>query len=130
WNPTTVATLPNHPTPTIAPSPSPAPASIPPPTPPRRYCTSGRIWNLLLESKDSKIARISIPYIPGGAPIFEAAAKFCYDIHVDINLSNVAMLHCASHFLEMTEEFADKNLVSRAVVQVYIFILHLALVQV
>ncbi|CAL1354005.1 unnamed protein product [Linum trigynum] len=28
------------------------------------------------------------------------------------------MLRCASHFLEMTEEFADKNLVSRAVVQV------------
>ncbi|CAI0446065.1 unnamed protein product [Linum tenue] len=75
---------------------------------------SGRIRKLLLECKDSKTARISIPHIPGGAAAFEAAAKFCYGIHVDINLSNVAMLRCASHFLEMTEEFADKNLESRA----------------
>ncbi|KAE8699487.1 BTB/POZ domain-containing protein SETH6 [Hibiscus syriacus] len=38
---------------------------------------------------------------------FELAAKFCYGINVEIRWSNVAMLKCASHFLEMTEEISS-----------------------
>ncbi|GMH27772.1 hypothetical protein Nepgr_029615 [Nepenthes gracilis] len=74
---------------------------------------SGRIRKLLLEAKDAKVTRISIPSMPGGAETFELAAKFCYGINVDITLSNVATLRCTAHFLEMTEEFAEKNLVTR-----------------
>ncbi|CAN0899031.1 BTB/POZ domain-containing protein At1g03010 [Linum grandiflorum] len=78
---------------------------------------SGRIRKLLLESKDSnnnKISKISIHGVPGGAEAFEAAAKFCYGIHVEMTQSNVAMLRCASHFLEMSEDFAEKNMVAKA----------------
>jgi hypothetical protein len=52
--------------------------------------------------------------VPGGVEAFELAAKFCYGINIDFTLSNIAKLHCISHFLEMTEEFSEKNLVTRA----------------
>ncbi|KAF8401526.1 hypothetical protein HHK36_012466 [Tetracentron sinense] len=71
---------------------------------------SGKIRKLLLEAKDSKISRINLPAVPGGSEAFELAAKFCYGVNIEITLSNVAMLRCAAHYLEMTEEFAEKNL--------------------
>lgn len=71
---------------------------------------SGKIRKLLLEAKDSKVSRISLPGVPGGSEAFELAAKFCYGVNIEITLSNVAMLRCAAHYLEMTEEFSDKNL--------------------
>lgn len=74
---------------------------------------SGKIRKLLLEAKDSKISRVNISTIPGGPEAFELTAKFCYGMNVEISLSNVAMLRCASHYLEMTEEFADRNLETR-----------------
>ncbi|XWS76509.1 hypothetical protein CRYUN_Cryun01aG0182500 [Craigia yunnanensis] len=74
---------------------------------------SGRIRKLLIDAKDAKISRINLSSVPGGHEAFELAAKFCYGINVEITLSNVAMLRCASHFLEMTEEFAEKNLEAR-----------------
>ncbi|KAA8549195.1 hypothetical protein F0562_000879 [Nyssa sinensis] len=74
---------------------------------------SGKIRKLLLEAKDSKITRINIPALPGGPEAFEIAAKFCYGVSTEITISNVAMLRCAAHFLEMTEEFAEKNLETR-----------------
>ncbi|KAJ0110415.1 hypothetical protein Patl1_01068 [Pistacia atlantica] len=75
---------------------------------------SGRIRKLLLEAKDSKISRVNLSAVPGGPEAFEFAAKFCYGVNVDITLSNVAMLRCAAHFLEMTEDFGEKNLETRA----------------
>lgn len=74
---------------------------------------SGRIRKMLLESKDSKISRLSLPGIPGGPEGFELAAKFCYGVNIEITLSNIAKLRCAAHFLEMTEELAEKNLEMR-----------------
>ncbi|OVA15019.1 BTB/POZ-like [Macleaya cordata] len=71
---------------------------------------SGKIRKLLLEAKDSKVSRISLPAVPGGTEAFELAAKFCYGVNIEITLSNIAMLRCVAHYLEMTEEFADKNL--------------------
>ncbi|XP_026456695.1 BTB/POZ domain-containing protein At1g03010-like isoform X1 [Papaver somniferum] len=71
---------------------------------------SGKIRKLLLEATDSKVSRISLPGVPGGSEAFELAAKFCYGVNIEITLSNVAMLRCAAHYLEMTEEFSDKNL--------------------
>ncbi|XP_065864404.1 BTB/POZ domain-containing protein At1g03010 isoform X2 [Euphorbia lathyris] len=75
---------------------------------------SGRVRKLLLEAKDSKVSRINIACVPGGAEAFELAAKFCYGVNVEITISNVAILLCASHYLEMTEDFAEKNLQARA----------------
>ncbi|KAD3338198.1 hypothetical protein E3N88_33719 [Mikania micrantha] len=65
---------------------------------------------MLMEAKDSKTVRLNLQNLPGGPESFELAAKFCYGLNVEINLTNVAKLRCTSHFLEMTEEFADKNL--------------------
>ncbi|XP_044501851.1 BTB/POZ domain-containing protein At1g03010-like [Mangifera indica] len=71
---------------------------------------SGRIRKLLSEAKDSKISHVNLSAVPGGPEAFELAAKFCYGVNVDITFSNVAMLSCAAHFLEMTEDFVEKNL--------------------
>ncbi|KAK4407046.1 BTB/POZ domain-containing protein [Sesamum angolense] len=74
---------------------------------------SGRIRKLLSEAKDSKISRLNLSGVPGGSQAFELAAKFCYGVNIEITVSNVGMLRCAAHFLEMTEEFSDKNLEAR-----------------
>ncbi|CAL5352363.1 unnamed protein product [Camellia sinensis] len=74
---------------------------------------SGRIRKLLLEAKDWKdsiVSRVNLSAVLGGPEAFELAAKFCYGVDTEITLSNVAMLPCAAHFLEMTEDFAEKNL--------------------
>ncbi|KAF8045526.1 hypothetical protein N665_4758s0002 [Sinapis alba] len=68
---------------------------------------SGKIRKLLT---DAKIFNICLSSVPGGSEAFELAAKFCYGINIDINLLNVAKLRCASHFLEMTEDFSEENL--------------------
>ncbi|KAJ4764577.1 BTB/POZ domain-containing protein [Rhynchospora pubera] len=74
---------------------------------------SGKIRKLLSEAKDSKITKLNLNGTPGGAQSFELAAKFCYGVNIEITLSNVAMLRCASHYLLMTEEFSEKNLESK-----------------
>ncbi|KAK6164758.1 hypothetical protein DH2020_001622 [Rehmannia glutinosa] len=74
---------------------------------------SGRIRKLLLDAKESKISKLNLSGVPGGSQAFEQAAKFCYGVNIEIKTSNVAMLRCAAHFLEMTEEFSDKNLEAR-----------------
>ncbi|WVZ56915.1 hypothetical protein U9M48_007381 [Paspalum notatum var. saurae] len=75
---------------------------------------SGKIRRLVAEAKDAKLARLSLHGTPGGAPAFELAAKFCYGVHVDVTVANVATLRCAAHYLQMTEDFSDKNLELRA----------------
>ncbi|XXG79285.1 hypothetical protein AAC387_Pa09g0388 [Persea americana] len=74
---------------------------------------SGKIRKLLSEAKDSKPSWIKLHAIPGGPEAFELAAKFCYGVSFEITLTNVAMLRCIAHYLEMTEEFAEKNLETR-----------------
>ncbi|KAI3439485.1 uncharacterized protein J3R85_004924 [Psidium guajava] len=74
---------------------------------------SGRILKLLVDAKESKASRISLRDVPGGPQAFEIAAKFCYGINIDISLSNVATLRCVAHYLDMTEELAEKNLACR-----------------
>ncbi|OVA04344.1 BTB/POZ-like [Macleaya cordata] len=71
---------------------------------------SGKIRKLLSEVKDQKAARVNLHAVPGGSEAFELASKFCYGVNVEINLSNVAMIRCVAHYLEMTEELAEKNL--------------------
>ncbi|XP_062209245.1 BTB/POZ domain-containing protein At1g03010-like isoform X2 [Phragmites australis] len=75
---------------------------------------SGKIRRLVAEAKDTKLVRLSLHGTPGGAPAFELAAKFCYGVHIDVTVANVAMLRCAAHYLQMTEDFSDKNLELRA----------------
>ncbi|XP_020529703.1 BTB/POZ domain-containing protein At1g03010 isoform X1 [Amborella trichopoda] len=74
---------------------------------------SGKIRKILTEAKDSKASNITLHSFPGGPEAFELAAKFCYGLNIEITLSNVAMLRCASQFLEMTEDFTERNLIYR-----------------
>lgn len=74
---------------------------------------SGRIRKLVADGRDSDVSKLEFPGLPGGAETFELTAKFCYGINFEITTSNVAPLCCAAEYLEMTEEYAEENLVSR-----------------
>lgn len=75
---------------------------------------SGRIRKLVSEQRDLDISMIELRGLPGGAESFELAAQFCYGVNFEITAANVAKLYCASHYLEMTEEYSKSNLGSRA----------------
>ncbi|XP_008776877.1 BTB/POZ domain-containing protein At5g66560-like isoform X2 [Phoenix dactylifera] len=65
------------------------------------------------EGEEPGTRPICLPDFPGGPETFEGAAKFCYGVNVELTSWNVAPLRCAAEYLEMTEEFAEDNLVSR-----------------
>lgn len=56
---------------------------------------------------------ISLADFPGGSETFEAAAKFCYGVKMELSSSNVAPLRCAGEFLEMTDDYSEDNLISK-----------------
>lgn len=74
---------------------------------------SNYIRKLIMESKDSDVTRINLSDIPGGPEMFEKAAKFCYGVNFEITVQNVAALHCAAEFLQMTDKYCDNNLAGR-----------------
>ncbi|CAL0307686.1 unnamed protein product [Lupinus luteus] len=74
---------------------------------------SNYIRKLLIDSEENELTRIDLSDIPGGAEAFEKAAKFCYDVNFEITVHNVAALHCAAVFLQMTDEHCDGNLAAR-----------------
>ncbi|KAH9303655.1 hypothetical protein KI387_008059, partial [Taxus chinensis] len=74
----------------------------------------GYIRKLVAEAQDADLSMITLSDIPGGAEAFELAAKFCYGINFEVSTTNIAMLRCVAEYLQMTEEYANANLVSRA----------------
>ncbi|KAF8394799.1 hypothetical protein HHK36_018735 [Tetracentron sinense] len=74
---------------------------------------SGYIRKMIVESKEPDLERIDLWDIPGGAEIFEKAAKFCYGVNFEITIHNVAALRCAAEYLQMTEKFCEGNLAAR-----------------
>ncbi|CAI9102083.1 OLC1v1000285C2 [Oldenlandia corymbosa var. corymbosa] len=74
----------------------------------------GYIRKMVSESNDADVSVIEIPDIPGGVEAFELAAKFCYGINFEMSTQNIAMLRCVAEYLEMTEDYAVGNLVSRS----------------
>lgn len=74
---------------------------------------SNHIRKLILESKEADLTRIDLSDIPGGPEIFEKAAKFCYGVNFEITVQNVAALHCAAEYLQMTDKYCDNNLAGR-----------------
>ncbi|GJY88501.1 BTB/POZ domain-containing protein [Tanacetum coccineum] len=77
---------------------------------------SGKIENLIKEtqSNDKGTCTITLEEIPGGADGFLVAAKFCYGIHVKLTPKNIVMVYCLADYLEMTDEYGDDNLFSKA----------------
>ena len=47
---------------------------------------------------DGQVYSIVFPDFPGGPGTFEAAAKFCYGVRVDLTAWNVAPLRCAAEY--------------------------------
>ncbi|PIA33151.1 hypothetical protein AQUCO_04200127v1 [Aquilegia coerulea] len=74
---------------------------------------SGYIRKLVSGASDADLSVLELPDLPGGPEAFELAAKFCYGINFEISTDNIAMLRCAAEYLEMTEDYAVGNLVSR-----------------
>jgi hypothetical protein len=57
--------------------------------------------------------KIQLHNFPVGSEIFEIAVKFCYGWKVDLTASNIAPVHCAAHFLEMSNYLEQGNLISK-----------------
>ncbi|KAK7385630.1 hypothetical protein VNO78_31378 [Psophocarpus tetragonolobus] len=74
---------------------------------------SNYIRKVIMESAESDLTRIELSDVPGGKESFEKAAKFCYGVNFEITVHNVAALHCAAVFLQMTDEYCDGNLAGR-----------------
>ncbi len=80
---------------------------------------SGRLAKLVEEmseeddNEESSGCQIQLVDIPGGAEAFELAAKFCYQVKVELTATNVVALRCVAEYLEMTEEFGDGNLIAK-----------------
>lgn len=56
--------------------------------------------------------KIHLDNLPGGTKTFELVVKFCYGWKVDLTAANIAPLYCAAHFLEMSDDFQQGNLMS------------------
>lgn len=57
--------------------------------------------------------KIEIDDFPGGPDIFLLVVKFCYGWKIDLTAANVAPAYCAAHFLEMTDDLQQGNLISK-----------------
>ncbi|KAK6919435.1 BTB/POZ domain [Dillenia turbinata] len=64
---------------------------------------SGRLSKLFSKgAKESRNLKVIFHDFPGGSESFELMARFCYSNGtVEINFSNISLLHCAAHFMEM-----------------------------
>nr|KAJ0212396.1 hypothetical protein LSAT_V11C400219460 [Lactuca sativa] len=74
----------------------------------------GYIRKIVSNPTDSDPLVIEIHDVPGGPEGFELAAKFCYGINFELSTENISIVRCVSEFLEMTEDYAIGNLVTRS----------------
>ncbi|XP_010921983.1 BTB/POZ domain-containing protein At5g03250 [Elaeis guineensis] len=74
---------------------------------------SGLLQKMISEfhSEDGKDCVLQLHDIPGGAEAFKLAAKFCYDVKLELNALNVVTLRCAAEHLCMTEDYGEGNLI-------------------
>lgn len=68
--------------------------------------------NRMVEDKTDFPLVILLNNLPGGAKTFEMVVRFCYGLKFDLTPSNIAPLYRAAHFLEMTNDFHESNLMS------------------
>ncbi|XP_065854381.1 root phototropism protein 3-like isoform X2 [Euphorbia lathyris] len=60
-----------------------------------------------------RVPKIQIHDFPGGAEIFLLVVKFCYGWKVDLTAANIGPVYCAAHFLEMSDDLQQENLISK-----------------
>ncbi|XP_071694094.1 BTB/POZ domain-containing protein SR1IP1-like isoform X2 [Rutidosis leptorrhynchoides] len=73
----------------------------------------GYMRKLLSNYKETVDHVVKINNVPGGPEGFELAAKFCYGINFELSIENIAKARCVAEYLEMTEDIAVGNLVTR-----------------
>lgn len=76
---------------------------------------SGLLAKLIKDSSkdDVSVSELQLNDIPGGAKAFELVAKFCYGVKIEITPLNIVSLRCASEYLEMTDEYGERNLIAQ-----------------
>lgn len=62
---------------------------------------------------DGSICVVQFHDIPGGAKAFELIAKFCYGVKIELTALNVVGLRCAAEYLQMNEDYGERNLISQ-----------------
>ncbi|CAI0376107.1 unnamed protein product [Linum tenue] len=74
---------------------------------------SGLLSKLIeqLPYEDGSVCALKLPDLPGGARAFELAMKFCYGVKFELTALNIVSLRCAAEYLQMTEDFGEKNLI-------------------
>lgn len=76
---------------------------------------SGYINRLVFERKGKAESENSTPInldsFPGGVKTFELVVRSCYGLKLDLTASNIAPLYCAAHFLEMSNDYHESNLI-------------------
>ncbi|KAI0527129.1 hypothetical protein KFK09_002727 [Dendrobium nobile] len=78
--------------------------------------SKSRLLEKLISDKsgEEESCIIKLSDIPGGSKAFELVAKFCYGMKIELTASNVVYARCASEYLQMTEEVAERNLISES----------------
>ncbi|KAI3919666.1 hypothetical protein MKW92_009404 [Papaver armeniacum] len=61
----------------------------------------------------NSVLSINIENLPGGSLMLELIVRFCYGLPINLNVTNVAPLYCAAHFLDMNEDLEQGNLISK-----------------
>ncbi|KAK4763686.1 hypothetical protein SAY87_013124 [Trapa incisa] len=74
---------------------------------------SNYIRKLVMGSRKRDVTKIDLSDIPGGSTTFEKVVEFCYGVNFEITVQNVAALHCAAEYLQMTDHYCDNNLAGR-----------------
>ncbi|XP_015875179.3 coleoptile phototropism protein 1 [Ziziphus jujuba] len=73
----------------------------------------GYLNRLVFQKGNGAGLSIQIDNLPGGAKTFELVVKFCYGWKVDLTAANIAPLYCAAHFLQMSDDLQQGNLISK-----------------
>jgi hypothetical protein len=68
---------------------------------------------LVFDRRSNGKTDVQLDNLPGGTKTFESVVKFCYGWKVELTAANIAPLYCAAHFLEMTDDLEQGNLISK-----------------
>ncbi|XP_059438890.1 root phototropism protein 3-like [Corylus avellana] len=68
---------------------------------------------LVFDRRSNGKTDLQLDNLPGGTETFESVVKFCYGWKVDLTVANIAPLYSAAHFLEMTDDLEQGNLISK-----------------
>ena len=64
-------------------------------------------------NKDGSRCVLQLHELPSGVKAFELVAKFCYGVKIDLTSLNVVSLRCAAEYLQMNENYGERNLIAQ-----------------